>query len=412
MGSIFTSQYPSVTGITWANNHSKSRKFFENIKLGGYELHATFPTGPGYDFFQTISKSFKKENCDLVDWKKGLFDGIDEIIHTHLTSKKMKSPWFYYIHLMDMHLQRSIPSKFKSSMYGKTFYERKLALIDFWLGEFFKLIDLNDTMLILTSDHGEYVLDNEMRPDFVPILQQNSQIKKNKISNSFLGSFANSTIPYYLDEWGRPRTVAQVGLKIMRTILTPYRQQKFRRTLDEYQIRSTYKRGKNYLFDEAIRIPLLFIGAGVEHSGMINDLVRHVDIFPTLAHLMNIPINQKNIDGRNLLNLMNGKSENEIPAIIESMPLLEKPLGDVIGVRTSKYKYFRSRVNPKLDVSLFDLVDDPKEIKNIASSKPDIIIDMELILTDNFKNIPDVKEEITNDKKKLALKTLKEMGYD
>ena len=62
MGSIFTSQYPSVTGITWANNHSKSRKFFENIKLGGYELHATFPTGPGYDFFQTISKSFKKEN--------------------------------------------------------------------------------------------------------------------------------------------------------------------------------------------------------------------------------------------------------------------------------------------------------------------------------------------------------------
>ena len=215
-----------------------------------------------------------------------------------------------------------------------------------------------------------------------------------------------------MDEWGRPRTVAQVGLKIMRTILTPYRQQKFRRTLDEYQIRSTYKRGKNYLFDEAIRIPLLFIGAGVEHSGMINDLVRHVDIFPTLAHLMNIPINQKNIDGRNLLNLMNGKSENEIPAIIESMPLLEKPLGDVIGVRTSKYKYFRSRVNPKLDVSLFDLVDDPKEIKNIASSKPDIIIDMELILTDNFKNIPDVKEEITNDKKKLALKTLKEMGYD
>ena len=125
-----------------------------------------------------------------------------------------------------------------------------------------------------------------------------------------------------------------------------------------------------------------------------------------------ILINQKNIDGRNLLNLMNGKSENEIPAIIESMPLLEKPLGDVIGVRTSKYKYFRSRVNPKLDVSLFDLVDDPKEIKNIASSKPDIIIDMELILTDNFKNIPDVKEEITNDKKKLALKTLKEMGYD
>ena len=31
MGSIFTSQYPSSTGITWANNHSKARKFFENL---------------------------------------------------------------------------------------------------------------------------------------------------------------------------------------------------------------------------------------------------------------------------------------------------------------------------------------------------------------------------------------------
>jgi arylsulfatase A-like enzyme len=390
MGSIFTSQYPSSTGITWANNHSKARKFFENIRLTGYELHSTFPD---YDFFRTISKSFEQENCDIVDVKKGLFDGISETINQHIKIKKMKSPWFYYIHLMDMHLQRSIHKKFNSSVYGKTAYERKIALIDSWLGDLFELIDLDNTLLIITSDHGEYTLDSKMKPDFIPILQQNSRIKKNEIPSSLLpaGLFI---------------------LKVMRKILTPYRQNKFEQSLDEYEIRTTYKRGKNYLFDEAIRIPLLFIGAGIKQSKIINDLVRHVDIFPTIAHLMKFPINQNSIDGRSLMNIIDGKSENEIPAIIESMPVLAKPVGDVIGVRTSKYKYFRSRSNPKLDVSLFDLENDPKEIKNLGSSKPEIIREMESILNQKSNNTPIIKEEITDQRKIQALKTLKEMGYD
>ena len=390
MGSIFTSQYPSSTGITWANNHSKARKFFENIRLTGYELHSTFPD---YDFFRTISKSFEQENCDIVDVKKGLFDGISETINQHIKIKKMKSPWFYYIHLMDMHLQRSIHKKFNSSVYGKTAYERKIALIDSWLSDLFELIDLDNTLLIITSDHGEYTLDSKMKPDFIPILQQNSRIKKNEIPSSLLpaGLFI---------------------LKAMRKILTPYRQNKFEQSLDEYEIRTTYKRGKNYLFDEAIRIPLLFIGAGIKQSKIINDLVRHVDIFPTIAHLMKFPINQNSIDGRSLMNIIDGKSENEIPAIIESMPVLAKPVGDVIGVRTSKYKYFRSRSNPKLDVSLFDLENDPKEIKNLGSSKPEIIREMESILNQKSNNTPIIKEEITDQRKIQALKTLKEMGYD
>ena len=113
-----------------------------------------------------------------------------------------------------------------------------------------------------------------------------------------------------------------------------------------------------------------------------------------------------------MIDLINGKSENEVPAIIESMPVLAKPVGDVIGVRTSNYKYFRSRSDPELDVALFDLKNDPKEIKNIASTKPEIIHEMESILNKNLKNTPLIKEEITDQRKAQALKSLKEMGYD
>ena len=390
MGSIFTSEYPSSTGITWANNHSKARKLFESIKISGYEPHATFPN---YDFFKTLSKSFEKINCDIVDMKKGLSDGMSDVIFQHLINKKMKSPWFYYIHLMDMHLQRSIPKKFASKIYGKTIYEQKLSLIDSWLGELFELIDLENTLFILTSDHGEYTLDNEMKPDFVSILQNNSLIKKNGIPKFIL--------PFGL-----------LTLKVLRGILTPYRKRKFEKSLDKYKIRATYKRGKNYLYDEALKVPLLFVGPGIQHSKIINNLVRHVDIFPTIADLMKFPINSKSSDGRSLLNIINGKSEIEMPAIIESMPALSKPLGDVIGVRTSKYKYFRSRLNSKLNVALFDLKNDPKEINNLANSKPEIIDEMENILNKKIKISPIINEEINDERKSNALKTLKEMGYD
>ena len=79
-----------------------------------------------------------------------------------------------------------------------------------------------------------------------------------------------------------------------------------KKSLDQYEIRTTYKRGKNYLFDEAIRIPLLFIGKGIKQSKEINTLVRHVDIFPTICDLVDIENKLKN-DGENLLKIIAGK---------------------------------------------------------------------------------------------------------
>ena len=392
MGSIFTSKYPHKIGITWTNNHSKAKKIFENLKLSGYELHATIPD---YNFFQTLSKSFKNDNCDIFNSKThGLFDGVGDLILKHLNSKEMKSPWLYYIHLMDLHLQSPVFSKFNSNFFGKTQYERKLSSIDFWLGKIFDCTNLEDTLFIITSDHGEYVLDNKMRPDFIPTIQQNSLIK-------------NSQIPKTL------KPVGSLALQTSRKVLTPYRKNKFQKSLDPYEIRSTYKRGKDYLYDEAIKIPLLFFGAGIKEQKIISHLVRHVDIFPTLADLCGFPINKKQIDGRSLLPLIHGDNLDEVPAIIESMPVLAKPVGDVIGVRTSKFKYYRSRKNSLRTVHLFDLINDPKEINNIAQNNPKLVDEMELILSKYYsKSEIKVEEKLVGKQRSLALKTLKEMGYD
>jgi len=130
--------------------------------------------------------------------------------------------------------------------------------------------------------------------------------------------------------------------------------------------------------------------------------------------MIGFPINKKNLNGRSLLPLLQGKELEETPAIIESMPVLSKPIGDVIGVRTTKFKYYRSRENPKDKVTLFDLIKDPNETKNIAEFEPQIVEQLEKFLADSISNSPTVKitEELNKEKKIAAIKILKEMGYD
>lgn len=391
MGSIFTSQYPHKTGITWAQNHSKAKKHFENLKIFGYNLYAT---APNYNFFETITKNIPLDNLTIYDPQMRLFDGVGELILNRLKSMKMKQPWFYYIHIMDLHLQRFTPDEFNKNDYGKTEYERKVSSVDSWIGKILEHVNLDNTLVVITSDHGDYILDSDMRPDYIPGLQKGLRNAK-------------KSTPKLLQPLGI------TGFVLLRKILTPVRKAQFEKTMEPTKLRSTFKRGKDYLYDESIRVPLLFAGAGINAHQIINEQVRHVDIFPTLFDFLGIPINMKSSDGRSLLPLLNNKHLDEVPALIESMPVLEKPVGDVIGVRTLNFKYFRSRNHPKEKVTLFDLKNDPDELTNIAELKPDIVNKMEDIISSERKS-PDGKviDELTEEKKQKAKKVLREMGYD
>ena len=83
-------------------------------------------------------------------------------------------------------------------------------------------------------------------------------------------------------------------------------------------------------------------------------------------------------------------------------------------MRTAKYKYFRNRSNPKNDVNLYDLINDPMELENISESHPDLIQGFENELKKiepngifNFKN----KQNLSKDDTQKAKDILKEMGY-
>ena len=88
-------------------------------------------------------------------------------------------------------------------------------------------------------------------------------------------------------------------------------------------------------FDDRFRIPLCFSGYGITSKHIISDQVRSIDIFPTIMDVINSP-NIRNIDGRSLFPYLVGEKMNELPALVESIPMsLSAYTMNYVGIRTS-----------------------------------------------------------------------------
>ena len=109
------------------------------------------------------------------------------------------------------------------------------------------------------------------------------------------------------------------------------------------------------------------------------------------------------------------KSFEEIAVLLDSASnTTESEYSDVIGIRTPKFKYFRSRKNPKNDLYLYDLEHDPLELSNISEQNPDIIekLEHELLQINPTGNFEFKKtHELSDDETEKAKKILRKLGY-
>jgi arylsulfatase A-like enzyme len=392
LGCIFTAKYPFKTNITWSKNHNRGLGFFKSIKSYGYSEYLAAPANP---FFKTLSQDFEDKDLTSNVSYLGLWEGIGELILSRLADGNMQSPWIYYTHIMDLHTLKPLPEEFNIEKYGKTEYDRRISLIDNWLGKFLKKIDLSKTLVILTADHGEFVHDLSMHPEYVPTLQK------------FFKNGQKFT----------PKFLTPAGIKIfesLRTTIKKRRMAKYEKSLSVEELRTLTERGRGILFDEVLRVPLIFSGYGINEHSMITQQVRLIDILPTLESIIGTFHNQK-VDGRSLLPMINGEIMDDLPVYIESIPKLDDPVGDNIGIRTSHYKYWRSRNNSKENITLFDLELDPLETTNIASEQPSLISQMEQslleITSDSENYVGDDHDELSEDEYVKTRNELKRLGY-
>ena len=173
-------------------------------------------------------------------------------------------------------------------------------------------------------------------------------------------------------------------------------------------MRSFMDRNRDVLYDEVIHVPLLFFGKNIP-SMKIPKLARHVDILPTVCSLCNLSYSKTDYDGANLSPMFGGNKMEELVAYIESGPSNKDLDGKVIGIRTSRYKYFRSRTNPSDNTHLYDKLNDPSEERNIAKDLPETVNSMEKHLL-KLQNDTDT-DELSDSERDMIQEELKKLGY-
>ena len=403
LGSIFTGLNPYHSGINSFIIDTEKPNFLNHLGKLGYHVHTTVPFYVGVNLI--ISNFLKHgDRSDFTSEFESKFehldDGYGDDILKRLDKNNLKEPWFHFIYLADLHMSNVsqtmvVPKRFDSEKFGENKYEKTISLTDYWLGKFLAKIDLKSTLVVLISDHGDYIPINEKREtDFIPAWTKTVQMGKKIL----------------------PKSLWPTAKKLTNKTRTAVQQKKFdyaTRNFTELEKRNSRIRAGSYLFDDLVRTPLIFYGNNITEGKLIKNQVGNVNIFPTILDLVGLPQMDEQIDGESLVPLLKGESNKSNPVYMETASIVkDELLGKVVGVRTSEYKYFRERKPPKEKIHLYDLKNDPLEENNLAKINPEIVKNMELILS-NFlvKLNVNASEETSDEEVRLIEQELKRLGY-
>tara|TARA_Y100000996_G_scaffold398961_1_gene367525 strand:+ start:186 stop:1538 length:1353 start_codon:yes stop_codon:yes gene_type:complete len=391
----FNSKFQSETGIRSKKLILLEDNHMETLKKSGYHLTGLIPN---LTSLKPLREYFENDDCtfDKGPPYSTLPTGMTQRITSLLKSLQNKQPWFCYIHLFDLHPLRegNTPSKideFKEKQFGNSLYSQTVSSIDYNLKIISEQIDFNNTLVVLTADHGERIPhDDKVSFQFEPELKSITKIGRKilpKNSHNVGGKFLGKI----------KKTVGNAKAEYSNKELTPYQ----KRSRDPYFTLS--------LYDELLHIPFLISGLNLQ-SKIISNQVSTLQIFPTILSLVGITY-EKTEYNESLVGLLEGKNIEEKEIFLHTMPYENKSSLDRIGIRSKKFKYFRNSSDPKKDFHLYDLENDPYENNNIANNNNAIIQKMELTLDKFLKNSSNFEEELNEEEDEIISEELKKLGY-
>ena len=367
----------------------------QKLKNSGYYIGGLIPK---LTSLKPITSYFQNENhiYDPGPPPETLTTGITEKISSLLNSLKNTSPWFCYLHLFDLHPLREghKPLKieeFQSEKFGNSLYAQTVSAIDYCLKKILDRINFDNTLLIVTSDHGERIPFNEkssfdFEPEFNSVTSLGRRIlpkSTHNIGGKIMGKLK--------------REIGKTKLDSSNKELTPYQ----KRSRDPYFTLS--------LHDELLHIPFLLKGLTLP-SKIISNQISTLDFFPTIFELVGIMQNNTKYSS-SLVPLINNQPMTEKAIFLHTIPYEKESPLDRIGMRTSKYKYFRNSKNPKKDVHLYDLKNDPYENNNISKNNLSIIEKMEKLLYDIQNNTLELDNTLSKEEEEKISKELRKLGY-
>lgn len=141
---------------------------------------------------------------------------------------------------------------------------------------------------------------------------------------------------------------------------------------------------KHTNYEEANRIPLILVAPGVATAGASSrQLAETVDIFPTLAALAGLPAPKgpQPIDGLSLVPVLRDPEKT-----LRDHAYHAYPRGKRIGraIRTERHRLVEWKepgAPPEsADLELYDYAEDPGERRNLAASRPEVVVELRAIL--------------------------------
>ena len=393
LNAMLSGKFPFRTGTRTKEVQMNSSNYIHIFKNNGYHIYGIIPD-------LTILSRFRFNFENSVNSFKGtppnierLWEGTGQKILNLFEPNKMKEPWFCYIHPNDLHNPVIVPEEYKNEEFGNNKYEKVLSSMDKWIGDIVKHIDLDKTIIVITADHGSIIPEGDLEyVDFEPEFKTGLNMGKKLM----------------------PHSTHKIGAKMfvgLRNKIRDSRLKKANEGLTPYQKRSRLPHFRLSLFDEVIRIPLLFIAKNIPEDKQISQQVSNVDIFPTILDILGFSDNSQR-DGRSLIPYFRGDNMEERGVYLHTIPYVEKSVDDKVGIRTSKYKYFRYARESSEKINLYDLGQDPQENNNIASENPAVVKEMEAVLEGLTKNATIESMDDVDDKRLERIQDeLRLLGY-
>jgi len=387
--SIFTGRYPFGCGKTkeeYSKLLSKENNFLSIFKNEGYTLFATIGK-----LLHTLGIGEYFDNNDIVfDESKNIHNGLGEIITNQLTKLASKKPWFYYIHFLDLHRPCTVPSDQKHLKHIER-YAFNLSTIDTWIGKFLKLVDTSNTLFVITADHGDYV----------------SEQTDDGVIDSGMKHEAKTTLKKIIPENLKPM-VHNKKLSLFRKIRST-------KVTEPHEKRAINIRPmkERFLFDDFVRVPLIISGYNIKPRSIFSKQISSVDLMPTLSDIIQSNHFLKT-DGKSFFKALNGDEIESRQTYMENAVLWTEAKNPQpsVGIRTDEYKYFRSLNDPKKNVHLYDLKNDPLENNNLDSNA-ELISKFEKILHSMIKssNKSIQTDKLDSESEKHVEEELKKLGY-
>jgi arylsulfatase A-like enzyme len=355
--SILTGCYPPRHGVRGLQGHRLSSSvttMAEAFSAGGYKTYAevTGPLLPETGILRGFDEARHRQA-----YKVPFFNWRDEVIN------KMRGyvdPWFMLLHIWEVHRPYRSPPNFEKRK-DRAGYEAAVTATDDWLAPVFKAAGDN-TIVIITGDHGEGYPESELGLQMVRWARKSRKVFK-------------------LDKW------------------FGYLDNK----LAEREIGHGFA-----LYEHLVRVPLIIVGPGVTPTA-IDEQVRHVDLFPTLADLCGVKA-PDNIDGRSLRPLIEGGSLSEEPAYLEAVGV---KLGGnrIVGVRTPDWKLLRRGQSANPILYKLNGGQPPNEKRNLYRRYPEVARQLEAELERIAATESKTESGMTADEEATVEKHLRDLGY-